>query len=238
MPTMGLERERRSWWRKVLQLLTLVLLLPVLPLFGVAPGEGSGGDGDDGDEDPGDSGGGDGGDGDGDDDDEFDRERAMATIRNLRGVENAQKKELRDALKKLEALEKAQKKRDEEEMSELEKAQALVKQMEQAAVDAEAVAEAQALEVNEKLIKAEVRVVAATMQFASPEDAYHLADLADVSVEDDGSVKGVEKALKALAKDKAYLLSGDNGQGGVGTPPRGGKRSSPKGEPVPVRVSF
>lgn len=237
MPAVELERERRSWWSVVLQLLTWVLLLPVLPIFGVVPG--GGGDGG-GNEDPDDSDGGDDGDDDGEDgggDDEFDKERAMATILNLRGIEKTQKKELREALKKLEALEKEKRARDEEEMSELEKAQARVKELEQAEADAKSLAEAQALEVNEKLIRAEVRVVAGTMGFVSPGDAYHLANLAEVSVDDEGEVKGVEQALKALAKDKAYLLD-EKKEGGVGTPPRGGKRRSSKGEQAKPRINF
>jgi len=216
-------------------------LLPVLPLFGVAPGAGNGGDGDGDPEDPPD---GDVGDDDGDDDgddedgdDEFDKERAMATIRKQRAVEKAQAKELREAQKKLKALEAAEKKRAEAEMSELEKVQARVKELEQAEADAKSQAEAQALEVNEKLIKAEVRVVAGTMGFVSPGDAYQLADLADVSVDDEGEVKGVEKALKALVKAKPYLVEAEN-KGGVGTPPRGGKRSSSKGEQAKPRVNF
>ena len=235
MPAVGHERERRSLWEWVLHLLTLVLLLPVLPLFGVAPG---------GDDDPKDPPGGDdvpkdppgGDDDDDDDDDEFDKERAMATIRKHREVEKAQKKELREALKKLEALEAAEKKRAEAELSELEKAQARVKELEQAEADAKSQAEAQALEVNEKLIRAEVRLVAVTMGLR-PDDAYKLADLADVSVDDEGEVKGVEKALKKLAKEKEYLLE-EKGGGGVGTPPRGGKRGSSKGEQAKPRVNF
>ena len=247
MPAIGQGRERRSLWGWVLHLLTLVLLLPVLPLFGVVPGGGGGGDGaGDDDEDPDDSDGGGGGDGDGggddddedDEDDEFDRERAMATIRKQRALEKAQKKELADALKKVKALEAAEKKRSEAELSELELAQAKVVELEQAKADAESQAQAKALEVNEKLIKAEVRLVAGTMGFVSPGDAYQLAELADVSVDDEGEVKGVEKALKALAKDKPYLLEGEKGTGGVGTPPRGGKRSSSKGEQAKPRVNF
>ena len=75
-----------------------------------------------------------------------------------------------------------------------------------------------------RLIQAETRVAAATMGFVSPEDAYRLADLAEVVVDDDGSVSGVKKALEKLAKDKPYLLDGKR-DGSPGTPPRSGTRA-------------
>ena len=126
----------------------------------------------------------------------------------------------------------------EQELSEKEKLQKQVEKLEAAAADTERQAQARELEFNERLIRAEVRVLAATMGFVSPDDAYHLADLADVKVEEDGTVKGVKKALESLQKDKPYLLAGDDGKGGVGTPPRSGRKATPKGEAAPVRVSF
>lgn len=124
------------------------------------------------------------------------------------------------------------------ELSETERLKKQMAEMEQAKADAERTAQVRELEINEKLIRAEVRVLAATMGFVSPDDAYRLANLGEVEIDEEGLVKGVDKALKALAKDKPYLLSSDNGKAGVGTPPRGGKRTGGAAEPVQVRVNF
>lgn len=169
-----------------------------------------------------------GSDGEGDDE-EFDKERAMKTIRNQREAEKDLKKDLSAAKKRLAELEKAEKERAKAELSEKERLEQELTEAQEAAEKAEADLEARATEFNERLIQAEVRAVAATMQFASPEDAYHLADLSGVEVAEDGSVKGVEKALKALVKDKPYLLS-ENGDKTPGTPRTGGRKRAPAGE--------
>lgn len=56
--------------------------------------------------------------------------------------------------------------------------------------------------------------------------ALKLADLSEVSIDDDGKVTGLEAALKKLADSKKYLLDEEedkSGQGGAGAPPMGGK---------------
>jgi Spy/CpxP family protein refolding chaperone len=134
--------------------------------------------------------------------------------------------ELKKAKEELKKLQDA-------DLSEQEKLKKKVQELEDAQAEAERQAKTMELEVNEKLVRAEVRMAAATMQFVSPDDAYSLADLADVKVEEDGSVKGVDKALEKLAKDKPYLLKAEDGQSGAGTPPRGRgsttTRSTPPG---------
>lgn len=131
------------------------------------------------------------------------------------------------------AADELQKLRD-AELSEVERRDKRIADLEQKIQDAEAAATARELEINERLIRAEVRAAAAKLGFVNPEDAYGLADLADVTVQEDSTVKGIDKALKDLAKDKPYLLSGD-GQGGVGTPSRDKRKAVGQLETEPAR---
>ncbi len=94
----------------------------------------------------------------------------------------------------------------EAQLSESEKLAKRIAEMEQAAADREAAAKVTEMEINERLIRAEVRVVAAGLNFVDPDEAYKLADLADVSLDEDGGVQNVGKALEALAKAKPHLL--------------------------------
>lgn len=89
--------------------------------------------------------------------------------------------------------------------------------------DAEARASARELEVTERLIRAEVRMMASAMGFANPDDAYALAGLADVKIDDAGNVQGVKGALEKLAKEKPYLTRA--AAAGPGSPP-----NEPKGK--------
>ena len=106
----------------------------------------------------------------------------------------------------------------EAQLSESEKLTKRIAEMEQAATDREAEAKVVEMEINEKLIRAEVRVVAAGLNFWDADEAYKLADLADVSLDDDGNVQNVKPALEALAKAKPHLVRVSDG-GGPGSPP-------------------
>jgi hypothetical protein len=108
---------------------------------------------------------------------------------------------------------------EEANKSELEKAQEKL-----AAVQRERDTLAQA--TNDRLIRMETRVQAATLGFVNPDDAYHLADVSGISIDDEGNVKGVAEALAELAKVKPYLLKPDaprptppRTDTGVGNPP-------------------
>jgi len=107
--------------------------------------------------------------------------------------------------------------------SELEKAQEKAEAMRR---DRDALA----AKVNDKLIKAEIRMQAAQLGFTNPEDAYHLADIAGLEVDEDGNVKGAAEALQELAKNKPYLLKPEGQRpappktdAGVGNAPAGGE---------------
>ena len=122
-----------------------------------------------------------------------------------------------DELKKLQDAQLTEQERQKKELDEATAAKA----------DMEAKLKAKELEAQGILIRAEVRVQAAKLGFANPDDAYALADLAAVKVTDAGEVAGVDKALEKLAKDKPYLINKDSGA--TGTP----RRAAPGGQPKP-----
>lgn len=133
------------------------------------------------------------------DDGEFDRERAMATIRKQRQNERSLSKELKEAKARLAQLEGEEEKRKKAEMSEVERLQGQVTDYEARVLALEA-------ERETMIIRSAVERAAAGLGFHNLEDAYHLADLSELEIDEDGSVSGVEKALKALAKERPYLI--------------------------------
>ena len=108
---------------------------------------------------------------------------------------------------------------EEAQKSEIQKAL----EAQQAAEKAGAVAIAQA---NERLIQAEFIAEASKLAVQHPADAYALADRGAVEVTEDGKVKGVEEAVKALVDNGRLPLTtkpkAPNLDGGAGSGERGG----------------
>jgi hypothetical protein len=129
---------------------------------------------------------------------EFDQERAMATIRKQRESEKALAQQLKETKATLAKLEAAEKKRQAAELSEVERLQA---------ENQDLAGQLQALEAEREtlILRSAVEREASRLGFHNPADAYGLADLSGVQV-DDGEVSGVDKALKALAKERPYLI--------------------------------
>ena len=100
---------------------------------------------------------------------------------------------------------------EQQELSERERLEKKVADLEQGLTDARAKREALELEHAEALLMAEVRRQATAMGFLKPREAELLADLGDVDPEE--REKGVEKALKALAKSSPHLVGADSGGG-------------------------
>ncbi len=120
----------------------------------------------------------------------------------LAEAEAALKKANREAMerrKRLEEIESAETKRKEAELSETEKAAKRIAEAEKRAADMEKL-------YRDGLTLSAVTLAATRMNFYDPEDAYRLADLAGVTINDNGAVDGVDAALKALAKAKPHLV--------------------------------
>lgn len=126
--------------------------------------------------------------------------------------------QLRAAKAELDKLQEAQ-------LSELEKA----KKQAQEAKEAGDRALAQA---NDRLIRAAFVAEAAKAGAAHPDDVYHLADLAGVSIGDDGTVTGVAEAVKTLVDGGRLVMSGRPQAPGLDGGAGSGQRASEK--PVPL----
>jgi hypothetical protein len=118
---------------------------------------------------------------------EFDKQRAMELIRKLRAKE-----------KELERLQAAEQKRQAEQMTETERLKAEKAAAEKRA--AEALAKA-----SQRLARAAVIEAAARAGFNDPSDAW-LMVRENLTINEDGEVEGLDRALNRLAKDKPYLL--------------------------------
>lgn len=148
--------------------------------------------------------------GDGADDDDFDKPRAMATIKQLRERERATKEQL----KELDTLKAQQKKRDDAEKSESDRLKEQVAESERKATAAQ-----------QKLTETQNRIAierAATKANASdPDDVFRLLDPTDFELDADGNVTNAEKLVTDLIKKKPYLAGKPNGTSGVPATPRG-----------------
>ena len=74
----------------------------------------------------------------------------------------------------------------------------------------------QAEKTFQRLLTAEVKIVANELGFADWEDALKLADLSKCKENDKGEIEGVKEALEALAKKKPHLLKPKPGAGRFG----------------------
>lgn len=99
--------------------------------------------------------------------------------------------------------------------------------------DAQAKAQEAETRANERLVRAEVKALAVSMQIIDPDAAYLLIDKAGVKVTDAGEVEGVKDALEALIKAKPYLVGKGGGSGSVGS----GSNPGPGDPPDPVAAA-
>jgi hypothetical protein len=118
-----------------------------------------------------------------------------------------------DSLKeKLDAFEKAEQERKQAEMTETERLQAQLEELQRKAAEAEE-AKSKTLEsANKRLVKSEFKLLAKELGVRKDalDDAFVLADLNGVEIDEDGNVAGVKEALESLKKSKAYLFGGQN----------------------------
>ncbi|MED3832938.1 Clp protease ClpB [Peribacillus frigoritolerans] len=111
-----------------------------------------------------------------------------------------------DLKTKLSTFEQAEKERQEAEMTELEKLQAqLAEKDTKEQTLAQQLADLEEAVQNEKIRNA-FNQIATSNQIAHLDDAFVLADLSAVTVED-GKVVGMEDAIKALVDNKPFLIT-------------------------------
>jgi hypothetical protein len=159
-------------------------------------------------------------------------EEMLAQLEEVRKQLSAVNKESAGRRKKIDEIETAEAKRKLAELSELEQLKVKLAEQEKARLVAESRA-------NEALIRHAVEMAAVGLKFHNPEIAYHLLDLAEVSIGEDGKVAGVEDALKKLIKSNPYLV----GNGTAAAPDtdasrRGTSTSDPKAQAEDIRRRY
>lgn len=133
-------------------------------------------------------------------------------------VERERKKqaELDEKLKRLEEFEKAEEERKKAAMTEAERLKA---EKEEAAKKAEEAAEQakKAQETaNKRILNTEIRSVARSLNANDPNDVLALLDTSNIEIDENGDVKGVEDAVKALKEAKPWMFKQPIGADAVG----------------------
>lgn len=154
--------------------------------------------------------------------DDFDKDRALATIKKLREFEKVAKAQA----KELDELRAARKAADDATLSETERLKKRAAELEATVTAREAaLAEREAAIAEAKRANLVIRL-AGSLGAHDPADANILAAVADVDPSDPGAAKAVQQALDGLKKAKPYLFKAA-GQVAPVNPAGGG---SPTGE--------
>lgn len=143
-------------------------------------------------------------------DEEFDRERALRTIR-------AQREEAKELRKRLKELERLVKEHEDAKLSEQERLTRRLEELQSAASDWEREREDLVRERQELVVSYEVRLAASRAvtdksgnivrpPFIDPDDAMAHINPADIAFDEDGRPTNIEQLLSDLAKRKPYLL--------------------------------
>ncbi len=144
---------------------------------------------------------------------EFDKERALATIRKLRESEKLAKQ----YAKELESLRGQLKQHEEAKLSETER-------LRQRVAELQGESKAKAITIQEKVTKYSVMLAAQKLGIVDPEAAYKLLDPSDIEYDDDGEPKNIEKLLRSMLEKRPYLAGGTGGSGNPTNP--GGNKGS------------
>lgn len=163
----------------------------------------------------------------GSDGQQFDAARAQALIAKLRDENKAAQaaaKERDDLAKRLKDIEDKEKTDSEKLAGDLKSTTDKLTAAEQRAADLEA-------KYQRAQIRAAIDREASKAGAADPDDVFALLSSkvgTDITIADDGTVSGADKAVETLKKSKAYLFGGTSGgnvKGTPGTPPSAGDPS-------------
>lgn len=113
-----------------------------------------------------------------------------------------------DLKTKLSEYTKAEEERKRAEMTETERLQAELDELKRIAQEAEETKSKTLESANKRLIKSEFKILAKDLGVRKDalDDAFVLADMTGVEIDDEGNVKGVQEAIESLKKAKAYLF--------------------------------
>lgn len=110
--------------------------------------------------------------------------------------------------KKAEEYEKAEDERKKAEMTAQERLEAEKAEAQRKAQEAEEAAQRAMTAANQRLVKSEFKLLAkeAGIRADALEDAFKLADVSGVTVDEDGNVDGVKAVIESLIAGKPYLV--------------------------------
>jgi hypothetical protein len=111
-----------------------------------------------------------------------------------------------EKLKRLEEFEKAEEERKKAAMSEAEKLKAEKEEADKKAQEAADQAKKAQETANQRIINTEIRSIARSLNANDPNDVLALLDKTGIEMDDEGNVKGVEDALKALKESKPWMF--------------------------------
>jgi hypothetical protein len=156
---------------------------------------------------------------------EFDKDRALATIRKQREREKAKDAELKAARAEAAALKAKEQERADAEKSELEKAQARLAEREKAHAEAEA--KLKRMQTSQAIERA-----ARKHNARNPEVVAKLIAQESLEFNDAGEPTNAEDLVKALLKEEPYLVGTTSSGGGVPATPRSNGNAPGRDEQV------
>lgn len=160
----------------------------------------------------------------GGDEDDFDKDRALRTIKKQREETKAAKDEAKALKERLDALEADKRKRDDADKSETEKALARLEELTKAHTEAVTKAETAQAKLRQIQIDRAIEQAASKHGARNPSVVAKLLDRDALELDDDGVPTNAEQLVKALLKDEPYLVgqegSGNSGRSGVPPSPR------------------
>lgn len=120
--------------------------------------------------------------------------------------ERKKQADLAEKLKRLEELEKAEEERRKAEMSEAERLKVEKEEAEKRAAELAEQAKKAEEAAKQRIINTEIRSVARALNANDPNDVLALLDKSNIEIDEDGNVKGVEEAVKALKESKPWMF--------------------------------
>jgi hypothetical protein len=120
--------------------------------------------------------------------------------------EKEKQAELDAKLKRLEEFEKAEEERKKAAMSEAELLKAEKEEAAKQALEATEAAKKAQEKANQRIVNTEIKSIARTLNANDPSDVLALLDKSAIEMDDEGNVKGVEEAVKALKEAKPWMF--------------------------------
>lgn len=172
-------------------------------------------------------------DNDGKEEDDFDKDRALRTIKKQRDEVKAAREEARELKERLDALEADKRKRDDADKSETEKALARLEELTKAHADAAAKAEAAEAKLRQVQIDRAIEQAATKHGARNPAVVAKLLDRDALELDDSGVPTNAEDLVKELLKAESYLVGSDADDSGArrsGVPPTPRSSGQPRRE--------